>query len=148
MIDHALIEVGQVFHSQDEVFHHLSDMIVRAGYAMDKNLVFEALKQRESEGTTGMMDGFAIPHAKCTAIQRPSVVVLKLDQGVEWQSMDGELIRYVVALFIPEEEAGTTHLKLLSQLARLLIREEFKTAFKTAASPSELESLMKHSLEL
>ncbi|MGT2753711.1 fructose PTS transporter subunit IIA [Streptococcus ovis] len=148
MIDQSLIKVGQVFQSQEEVFQNLSEMIVQEGYATDERAVYEALKLRESEGTTGMMDGFAIPHAKCTAIQRPSVVVLKLDQGVEWQSMDGELIRYVVALFIPEEEAGTTHLKLLSQLARLLIREEFKTAFKTAASPSELESLMKHSLEL
>src|SRR3712207_8290314 len=105
MIDQSLIKVGQVFQSQEEVFQNLSEMIVQAGYATDERAVYEALKLRESEGTTGMMDGFAIPHAKCSAIQRSSVVVLKLDQGVEWQSMDGELIRYVVALFIPEKEA-------------------------------------------
>lgn len=148
MIDKSLIEVGQVFQSQEEVFQHLSALIVRSGYAIDEKAVFEALKLRESEGTTGMMDGFAIPHAKSSMIQKPAVVVLKLDEGLEWQSMDGELIRYIVALFIPEGESGTTHLKLLSQLARLLVREEFKTAFKAAATPSELEHLMQQSLEI
>lgn len=148
MIDKSLIEVGQIFQSQEEVFRHLSALIVRSGYATDEKAVFEALKLRESEGTTGMMDGFAVPHAKSSMIQKPAVAVLKLDQGLEWHSMDGESIRYIVALFIPEGESGTTHLKLLSQLARLLMREDFKTAFKSTATPSELELLMKQSLEL
>ncbi|MBY5021067.1 fructose PTS transporter subunit IIA [Streptococcus suis] len=148
MIHQSLIEVGQVFTSQDAVFQHLSELIVHSGYATNSEAVFAALKQRESEGTTGMMDGFAIPHAKCSAIQRPGVAILKLEQGIEWHSMDGELIRYILALFIPEDESGTTHLKLLSQIARLLMREEFKTAFKAAETPSELEGLMKQALEL
>ena len=38
-------------------------------------------------------------------------IIVTLDQGVEWQSLDNQLTEFVIALFIPDAEAGTTHLK-------------------------------------
>ena len=70
-----------------------------------------------------MMNGFAIPHAKAVTIQQAAIIIVTLDQGVEWQSLDNQLTEFVIALFIPDAEAGTTHLKLLL-VARLLLREE------------------------
>lgn len=148
MINQSFIEVGLSLHSQVAVFEHLAQKIVESGYARDKNAVFEALKERELEGSTGMMDGFAIPHAKSSAILKPAVVVLKLENDLEWNSIDGKLINSVVALFIPENEAGTTHLTLLSQLARLLMRESFKSDFHAAQTVEEIEQLLKKQLDL
>lgn len=49
-----------------------------------------------------MMDGFAIPHAKSAAIIKPSVMIVSFTEGVDWDSLDGQPIRYAIALFIPE----------------------------------------------
>ena len=110
--------------SQKDVFKLISNEAVNKGYANDSNLLIEALNYRENEGTTGMMDGFAIPHAKSNTIKIPALIIFKLTNGVEWNSMDGKQIDFVISLLIPEEEKGTTHLQLLSKVARLLMKEE------------------------
>ena len=71
MIHQSLIEVGQVFTSQDAVFQHLSELIVHSGYATNSESVFAALKQRESEGTTGMMvvSQFRMPSVLLSSVQ-------------------------------------------------------------------------------
>lgn len=146
MIDEKLIQVEVPVLSKDEVFDYLSQLVVKQGYATDPTSVKEALFEREKEGTTGMMDGFAIPHAKSSNITKPGVAVLKLAHGVDWQSMDGQAIRYVIALFIPEAEAGTTHLQLLSKIARLLMKTEFKKSFAKATSEEEIIGVLKEYL--
>lgn len=147
MIDSKLIQVGVSASSKDMVFDQLSHLVVQHGYATDVDAVKSALIAREIEGTTGMMDGFAIPHAKSSAVTKPGVSVLKLKQGVEWESMDGKPIFFVIALFIPEAEAGSTHLQFLSKIARLLMKAEFKTAFANANSTDEIVKLLKGYLE-
>lgn len=147
MINKELIQVGLNFNSREEVFNYLGELVVDNGVGLSKEEVVKALESREQEGTTGMMDGFAIPHAKSETIKTPEVAVLKLNTGVEWDSLDGKPIQYIVALFIPNEQAGTTHLKLLSQIARLLMKSDFKTSFANASSSEELHSLIVSSLD-
>ena len=62
--------------------------------------------------------------------------------------MDGQLINNVIALFIPEKEAGTTHLKVLSQIARLLVNKTFKEKIKEADTILELKELLTEKLDL
>ena len=146
MIDESLIKIALTLESQEDVFHYLSELVVKEGYAKKASEVLTALKGREAEGSTGMMDGFAIPHAKSNTITKPGVAIVKLAAGINWESMDGKPTKYIVALFIPETEAGTTHLKLLSQLARLLMKDDFKKAFEAAQTPSELKALLEDKL--
>lgn len=142
MIDQSIIEVSVAVTNREETFTHLANLVVSNGYASDVATVEEALKAREAEGTTGMMDGFAIPHAKSVNITKPGVAILKLAVPVEWDSMDGKPISNVVSLFIPEGEAGTTHLQLLSKVARLLMKQEFKEAFNAASTPEAVYEVL------
>lgn len=128
--------------SQKDIFKLISNEAVNKGYAKDSNLLMEALNNRENEGTTGMMDGFAIPHAKSNTIKMPALIIFKLTNGVEWNSMDGKQIDFVISLLIPEEEKGTTHLQLLSKVARLLMKEEVKNLLKEAKSESEIDAIL------
>ncbi|MTB63577.1 PTS fructose transporter subunit IIA [Streptococcus sp. zg-86] len=142
MICQELIQVHQTFQTQDEVFDYLARLVTQEGYATDVKQVVEALCEREAQSTTGMMDGYAIPHAKSPAILKPAIVVLTLEEGIDWHSLDGQATRYILALFIPETEAGSTHLTLLSQLARLLMRREFKHQFEAAKTSQDLKNLL------
>ncbi|MCC9745935.1 PTS transporter subunit EIIA, partial [Streptococcus agalactiae] len=120
MIDKNLIRVDVDMPLKKDVFAYLAGLVVENDYADDTDQVYKSLLSREEEGTTGMMDGFAIPHAKSQAVIKPGIAVLKLKNGVEWESMDGKLIDSVIALFIPETEVGSTHLTYLSKIARIL----------------------------
>lgn len=93
-----------------------------------------------------MMDGYAIPHAKTEAILNPFVCVLKLQKGIDWQSMDGKPTKYVIDLFVPDNQASTTHLQLLSKIARLLMKNEFKAKFEQAKLPNEVMELLKEEM--
>lgn len=107
--------------SIDEVLSFFSQKAVELGYAEDASAVFEAFRAREAEGTTGMTGGFAIPHAKTAAVKEAVVLVAKLSADVEWPSMDDAPIKCAIALLIPAGEAGTTHLRLLSKIAVMLM---------------------------
>ncbi|EPU27403.1 PTS fructose transporter subunit IIA [Streptococcus agalactiae MRI Z1-039] len=148
MIDKNLIRVDVDMPLKKDVFAYLAGLVVENDYADDTDQVCKSLLSREEEGTTGMMDGFAIPHAKSQAVIKPGIAVLKLKNGVEWESMDGKLIDSVIALFIPETEVGSTHLTYLSKIARILMKNDFKNDFKEAHEIEEIETVFNKHLEL
>lgn len=142
IIQEENIFLKQSLASQKEVFDFLAEQAKKLAISTDEKRVYQKLVERENEGTTGMMDGFAIPHAKDQTIKEPSIIIVTLDQGIEWNSLDGQLINFVIALFIPDSEAGTTHLKLLSAVARLLMRNEVTEQLKAAQSKTAIATLL------
>lgn len=147
MVNEELIFIDLDLTTQADVFDFLSETTVARQIATNKKDVKSALKKREEEGTTGMMDGFAIPHAKSDAITKPAILVIKLKQGIEWDSMDGQPTQYIIAMFIPTAESGSTHLKVLSQVARMLMKSDFKEEFVATDSPVALATLISEKLE-
>ena len=115
----------------EETFAFLADRAVELGIADDATAVLNAFRKREKEGSTGMVNGFAIPHAKSSAIKAPAVIVVKYAGCVaEWDSMDGEPISVAISLLIPDSEVGTTHIKLLSKTAVMLTDADFRDFLK------------------
>lgn len=136
------IFLNQSLPTQKAAFEYLAKQAVALGISTDEKQVYQKLVARENEGTTGMMDGFAIPHAKDESIKEPNILIVTLEQGIEWNSLDGQRINFVIALFIPDSEAGTTHLKLLSAVARLLMRNDVTEQLKAAQTKSEIATLL------
>ncbi len=129
--------LGQDFAGRDDALSFLSNEAVKLGIADDADALMQAFLSREAEGTTGMMDGFAIPHAKSAAVKTASVLVVKDDSGITgWDTMDQAPVNVAIALLIPEAQAGTTHLKLLSKVAEALMDEGFRAAVKGATDAS------------
>lgn len=131
--------VAEDFASRDEALSFVSNQAVKAGIANDADAVMNAFLAREAEGTTGMMEGFAIPHAKSDAITEAAVIVVKDDSGVTgWDTMDGAPVNVAIALLIPGAQAGTTHLKILSKVAEALMDEGFRTTVKGSTDAAEI----------
>lgn len=131
--------VAEDFTSRDEALSFVSNQAVKAGIASDADAVMNAFLAREAEGTTGMMEGFAIPHAKSDAITEAAVIVVKDESGVTgWDTMDGAPVNVAIALLIPGAQAGTTHLKILSKVAEALMDEDFRATVKGSADSAEI----------
>lgn len=131
--------VAENFASRDEALNFVSNQAVKAGVADDADAVMNAFLAREAEGSTGMMEGFAIPHAKSDAITDAAVIVVKDDSGVTgWDTMDGAPVNVAIALLIPGAQAGTTHLKILSKVAEALMDEGFRATVKGSTDAAEI----------
>lgn len=138
--------LGQSAGSVDDVLRLLADKAVELDLSADAAGVYDAFKAREAEGTTGMMGGFAIPHAKSDAITESGIIVVKFSEGVEWPSMDNEPVTCAIALLTPAAEAGTTHLQLLSKIAVLLMDEGFRANVLATSDAGRIAELVNEGL--
>ena len=81
--------------------------------------IFDTILQRERLGSTGVGNGIAIPHGKLPGIKAITGVFARLDNPVEFESLDDQPVDLVFLLLAPEG-AGADHLKALSRIARVL----------------------------
>ena len=121
-----------------EALDFLSEKAVELGIADDKDAILAAFNEREQQGPTGLTGGFALPHAKSSAVKDVSVVVLKFANPVEWKSMDGNEVKVAIAIFVPDDEATTTHLRVLSTIAGLLMQPDFTSAIIESDDEAEI----------
>jgi PTS system fructose-specific IIA component len=124
--------------STAEAIEFLSAQAVELGIADDKDAILAAFNEREAQGPTGMVSGFALPHAKSTAIEEVAVVVVKFADDVEWKSMDGNTVKVAIAIFVPDDEATTTHLAVLAKIAGLLMQPAFCDLISNSTDADEI----------
>ena len=118
--------VNQNLESREALLRFVSDKAAEFGITDNADAVYDAFMAREAMGETGMTDGFAVPHAKSDDIKDAAVIVVKNAAPLEWPSFDEKPVDVAIALLVPGGEAGTTHIKLLSKTAVLLMKDEFK----------------------
>lgn len=138
---------GQTVENRDAALALISERAVEAGIAEDSAELYAAFLKREAEGTTGMVEGFAIPHAKSDTVKAAQVMVLKSSEGIaSWETMDESPVTCAIALLVPESEAGTSHLQILSKVATALTDEAFRAAVKSADDPAAIAKLINERL--
>jgi PTS system nitrogen regulatory IIA component len=81
--------------------------------------IFDTLLQRERLGSTGLGRGIAIPHVKFRALKSIVCLFARLDESIEFDSLDGEPVDLIFLLLAPEHASGD-HLKALARISRLL----------------------------
>ncbi len=130
--------VNQNLESREALLRFVSDKAAEFGITDNADAVYDAFMAREAMGETGMTDGFAVPHAKSDDIKDAAVIVVKNDQALEWPSFDEKPVDVAIALLVPGGEAGTTHIKLLSKTAVLLMKDEFKNLVHGTDDPAAI----------
>lgn len=139
-------EFNLVVNSKEDVINKIVDkgIEIEAIEAGSEEGVYEAFLKREDQGTTGLVDGFAIPHAESTDITFPALLIYKLENPVEWESMDGDPINFVFGILVPSEQKGTAHLKILSEIAKMLMKKDAKAELAAADSEESIMNTIKN----
>lgn len=81
--------VGMSFQDKNECLHALAEKSVELGLCNDVEGAYEGFLFRESQGTTGLQDGFAIPHTRCDAVVKSGVIFMKTTEALEWEALFG-----------------------------------------------------------
>ncbi len=111
-------------------------LMEKAGNISDYKAYKEQVFFRETEGTTGIGDGIAIPHGKCDAVKSPGLAAMVIPNGVEYEALDGEPVDLLFLIAAPNTK-DNVHLDVLAKLSRLLMHEDFVSGLKNASSPDE-----------
>ena len=127
--------------TKEEVLMELADRIARNFSGVSAEKLLRILKEREKLGSTGIGDGFAIPHGKSKAIDQMIISFGRSQAGIPFDSLDGKPAHYFFVLIAPENSAGD-HLKALAKISRFLKNSLFKENLAKAASRAELQKLI------
>lgn len=115
---------------------HLVDLMDAGGNLNDKALYKERVLAREAEGSTGIGEGIAIPHAKTEAVNEPGLASMIVRDGVDYESLDDEPAHLFFLIAAPAGGANV-HLEVLSRLSRMLMDDDFRDALMQAKTPEE-----------
>lgn len=126
--------------SKEAVIDRLSAMVADSGRADDGAALLEAALAREAQSATGLPGGIAIPHCRSAAVRQPSIAFARLKPPVDFGANDGPAD--LVFLIAAPEAAGSEHMKLLSSLARALVRPEFVQSLRDAPSAADVVALV------
>ncbi|MEV7661712.1 fructose-specific PTS transporter subunit EIIC [Paenarthrobacter sp. NPDC089316] len=126
--------------SPADVIRVLAGKVAAAGRATEVEGLFADAFAREQKTATGVPGGIAIPHCRSAAVKEPALAMARLSHKVDFGAKDGpaDLIFFIAA----PDGADQEHLKLLSKLARSLIKKDFTAALRAASSDQEIVDLV------
>ena len=142
LLERGLIVQHSDAASQAEVLRELARLLYANGRTDDLDAVEEALWARERMSSTGLGHGFAIPHCKTDKLHAGTLAVLKLSKPVEWHSLDGAPVSFVLLLAMRESGAENEQLQVFAKLARKLMDAGFRKALRSAREPNEIDAIL------
>ncbi|GGS66911.1 fructose-specific PTS transporter subunit EIIC [Streptomyces violaceus] len=128
---------------KESAIREMSELLARTGRVADVDELVACALRREAQGTTGLGEEIAIPHAKTDAVTEPVVGFARSGQGVEWGSLDGTKARLVFMIAVPEAAAGDEHLRILALLSRKLMDAGFRERLLAASDESALLGVLR-----
>jgi len=115
--------------------------IAARSLAIDAPEILDALSEREQAGSTGVGHGVAVPHARLEGLQRMRGVFLRMDQPVNFESVDEQPVDLIFALFAPFD-AGSEHLRALARVSRLLRQADLRQQLRQARTADAVHALL------
>ncbi|EAC5024364.1 PTS sugar transporter subunit IIA [Listeria monocytogenes] len=112
--------------TKEEAIVQLVNVLEKADYLADKSLFEQDILERERTLSTYIGHEIGLPHAQSRGVKEPCVVVGKLSKPVKWTEEE-EFVQIVFLIAVPRDNQNNLHLKVLSNLARLLMHEDFRT---------------------
>ncbi|MEU9110127.1 fructose-specific PTS transporter subunit EIIC [Streptomyces xanthophaeus] len=129
--------------SKEAAIREMAEMLAGTGNVRDVDELVRVALAREAQGTTGLGESIAIPHAKTDAVARPTVGFARSDAGIEWGALDGTKARLVFMISVPEAAAGDEHLRILALLSRKLMDSDFRARLQAAPDEASILDVLR-----
>jgi fructose-specific phosphotransferase system IIA component len=128
--------------SKEEIIDSMISLIGNSKNVLDKEKVRQAILEREKIMSTGVGNGFAIPHGKTDAVKDIVAAFAVTEHPVDYQALDEQPVR-LVFLLIGRDSLVGPHIKLLSRISRLMNREEFRKELLESKTPQDVIELFR-----
>lgn len=103
--------------------------------------IYNGLLDRERLGSTGLGQGFAIPHARLSNLDKTLGCFVRLKNAVNFEAPDNQPVDLVFTIIVPED-ATEEHLMILSSLASIFSKSDVCDAIRNADSSDEVTRII------
>jgi len=127
------------------VIRRLTDLLIASSQSEPswRDAIIRGLIEREQQSSTGMQDGFAIPHCRMDdPIVRTLVSLAVIAQGIDFDAIDGKPTQLVICLVTPRKQ-NREHLRILAGIAQLFAGPAFRQSLLQARSSEEVLSVIR-----
>ncbi|OWR28665.1 PTS fructose transporter subunit IIC [Saccharibacillus sp. O23] len=126
--------------TKEAVIDELIASLNKSGRINDASAFKQAILAREAQSSTGIGEGIAMPHAKTSAVNQPTIVFGKSTPGVNYESLDDQPAHFFFMIAVPEGESNL-HLQALKVLSRMLLDADFLSRLRGVQTPAEVTAL-------
>ena len=131
------IKVPLTATTKQEAIAELVNMLKDTGDVLDAKKVLDSVLEREATRTTGIGNGLAIPHGKCTGTDHLVMAIGKAATPIDFQSIDGRPVTLIWLLSSPPDKTGP-HIHALARISRLMTIDKFRAALANAKTSQEV----------
>lgn len=141
VINKNAIKVDMAASNKQQALDELVEMLYQDGAVLNSDGFIRDVYQRESEGKTGIGGAIAIPHGKSDYVNQTCIAIGLLQQPIDWESLDDRPVKVIILFAVNTRDKNDTFVKLMSQVARMLGKEQVCDQLLTAKSREELLSI-------
>lgn len=142
-----LVILDLVAANKGDAIEKMAKLIYENNIVESYDEYLKAVLNREKEFTTGVGLGVAIPHGKDVTVKQSCFAFAKLENPINWDSLDGNDVEIVFMLAIEENSSDNSHLKMLSTIAVALMDEENVKELKNVNNIEELKKKINKMVE-
>lgn len=128
---------------KDSAIREMANLLAATGKVADVEELVQTALRREAQGTTGLGEEIAIPHAKTDAVTSPVVGFARSAGGIEWGAIDGTKAKLIFMISVPEAAAGDEHLRILALLSRKLMDTGFRERLEAAPDEAAILGVLR-----
>ena len=132
-----LVVTGLQGKTKDDIIDAMINIVAVSPKVLDKEKVRKAIFERERIMSTGVGNGFAIPHGKTDAVTDIVAAFAVTAEPIDYQSLDEKPVR-LVFLLVGKDNLVGPHIKLLSRISRLMNKEDFRKRLLVQQTPHEI----------
>lgn len=132
-----ILELNLETCNKQQLLDELSRLVAEVE-GCDNQVVYNDYMGRETEYSTGLENGFAIPHCR-TQVNNTYVIIGKINDGViDYKTLDGSLVQHIISFIVPSNPEGEQeHLRLLANVMRLLVNPQIQEELKNTTNLQE-----------
>jgi fructose-specific phosphotransferase system IIA component len=131
------IQAPLVAKNKTEAISELVNLLSTTGEVKNSKQVLDAVLEREATRTTGIGNGLAIPHGKCTGVDHLVMAIGRPAAPIDFQAIDGRPVNLIWLLASPPDQTGP-HIHALARISRLMTIDKFRQALASAQTSQDL----------
>ncbi len=140
-LSRPLVKVPLDAKDKTQAITELVDMVAEQNLTDARDLLLEAVIEREAQRTTGIGRGFAIPHAKCDAVDRLVISFGRAAEPIDFAAIDGQPVT-LIALLCSPTNATSPHIQALARLGRLVTNATVLEGLLSAKTADEFYNVI------
>lgn len=142
LITAEVVKVPLTAQSKPEIIKELIRLLHETGHIEQFETAYDAVLTREAQGSTGLENGIAVPHAKTNAVKSLTIAIGISPAGVDFEALDGNLCHLFFLMLAPPDQPGP-HIEALAEIARLTRSKAFCNMVTAATSTREVVEIFR-----